>query len=209
MKEHPILFSGPMVNAILGGRKTMTRRVVKRLPCDCDGNWFPEEFPATTTEGWQTIGHSGEWWCSCCSSDSIKCPYGKPGDRLWVRETWGLWDTQPSDGPERAQVFYRATDGEKHHLRHQLWRPSIFMPRWASRITLEIICIRVERLHEIDGPDSKKEGVDLPTTELFPLTNRNFKLRVQFEKLWDSINGKKYPWKSNPWVWVIEFRRVL
>ena len=179
--EKPILFSGPMVRAILEGRKTQTRRVIKPQPEKVD------------------MGFAGEGLLL------PECPYGH--GRLWVRETWGLWDTIPSDGPERARVFYRATDEGKNILRHQLWRPSIFMPRWAARITLDVVNVRVERLHEIDGPGAEKEGVTLPADELYPCINRNWKLRAQFEKLWDGINGKKHPWNSNPWVWVIEFTK--
>jgi hypothetical protein len=118
-----------------------------------------------------------------------------------VRETFCL-----DEGDQ--QPFYRATEG--HPEIFPKWRPSIFMPRWASRITLEITSVRVERLGEITEEDAEKEGIELkgykkwrpPDTEI-PYTRRD-----HFEALWDSINGKKHPWASSPWVWVIEFKRV-
>lgn len=122
----------------------------------------------------------------------------KPGDRLWVRETWHC------DNPEAAQdimsrgegLYYRAT--EEHPEIISKWKPSIFMPRWASRITLEITNVRVDRLRNMTQIDAVKEG--MPDAE--------GKEVALFEGLWDSINGKKYPWSSNPWVWVVSFRRV-
>lgn len=143
MKERPILFSGEMVRAILEGRKTQTRRVIKPQPDSARNSVFVKS-------GFETK-HGYE----------IKCPYGQPGDRLWVRETWGLWDTDPKDGPERAKIFYRATDENRRDLRYQRWRPSIHMPRWASRINLEITNIRIERVQDITEEDAKAEGLFL------------------------------------------------
>ena len=130
----------------------------------------------------------------------IQCPYGKPGDKLWVRETWGLYDTEPKDGPENATVFYRATDGGRYDLRYQKWRPSIFMPRWASRITLEMVDVRIERLQDMSEGDVYKEGcIVCPKTDMRPF--------VVFETLWDSINVKRgFGWDKNPWVWVVSFK---
>ncbi len=194
-KERPILFSGPMVRAILDGRKTQTRRVVK----------CPKVLDAMNEVGsWDGPGDVDAWIRS-------RCPYGVPGDTLWVRETWGLHDTEPSDGPERAHVYYRATDGDRHDLRYQLWRPSIHMPRWACRLTLAVKAVRVERLQEIgrDGrkaehvmaeglvPDDWKHHIEWFHPDDCPA--------IQFGQLWDSINGKRHPWASNPWVWVVEF----
>ena len=179
MKERPILFSGSMVRAILDGRKIMTRRVVKPFPYH---------------DGWKNWAAHGD--------KKRPCPYGQPGDRLWVRETWGLWDTEPKNGPELAKVFYRATHGDLYNLRHQLWRPSIFMPHWASRITIDVTGVRVELLKQITEHDVSSEGLsDWDIAKSCGVLNA-------WVDLWDSINGKKYPWKSNPWVWVIEFRRA-
>jgi len=186
VKERPILFSTEMVRAILEGRKTQTRRVIKPKP-------------------WLIDPHKVEYNLWECGDGKetylIKCPYGKPGDLLWVRETWGLYDTQPKDGPGKALLFYRASDGESYELRYQLWRPSIFMPRWASRITLKIINVRVERLQDISEEDAIKEGATFRKGEWGELDAFNY--------IWDSINAKRgYSWDSNPWVWVIEFKRV-
>jgi hypothetical protein len=202
MKEHPILFSGPMVRAILDGRKTMTRRAVKPQP---RGDWSAQCFSDTNNDGkiWKWFSNPLNS-VSLAMLDWFPCPYGQPEDWVWVRETFAA-PFQHLDGPEGRTVFYRA-DGEKQDDGN--WSPSIFMPRWASRITLEITGVRVERLWEISECDCDAEGVTLPPSELYPYINRSYKLKDQFRALWESINGKKYPWKSNPWVWVIEFKRL-
>lgn len=193
-KERPILFSGPMVRAILDGRKTQTRRVVK-------GAW--------ALEG----DESG------CGWEPPACPYGEPGDRLWVREAWGLMDTQPSDGPDRATLGYRADgDAAAPNGRHQLWRPSIHMPRWASRITLEITDVRVERLRSISREDVRAEGIPETFGDWGALRFPGFEAHVwdnmrfdeQWKLCWDQINGDRpgCSWDANPWVWAITFRRI-
>jgi hypothetical protein len=175
MKQHPILFSTPMVQAILDGRKTMTRRVMKVQPeAFCGGVMRP----LLTT-----------------------CPYGWIGDRLWVRETWQQGQRNGSD----LVLFYKASH-EKEVDEDIKWKPSIFMPRWASRITLEITGVRVERLQEIKEKDAKAEGS--PTLKGCQHTLKGYRYLLSFERLWDSINGKKYPWSSNPWVWVIKFKKL-
>lgn len=217
--EKPILFSGPMVRAILEGRKTQTRRAVKKPGCQC-GTWIPEEMGATTEEGFQTVGHSGRWWCECCTSDqdAITCPYGTPGDRLWVRESWnygfvdsdgeawpsGIWRPIPK---EKLPGFYAsyAADGEDGP-----WRPSIHMPRWMSRITLKITNVRVERLQDISESDAMAEGVDV--SEYIECINPPYmepcsSAKRAYSSLWESINGPG-SWAQNPWVWCISFRRT-
>jgi len=182
IKERPILFSEPMVKAILAGRKTQTRRVVKDLFM-------------TKASGKMMDGEEEEW-----------CPYGRRGDRLWVRETFqAQWD----DRPIYRRVIYRA-DAAKAIGAYGCvkWTPSIFMPRWASRITLAITKVRAERLQDMTRDDATSEGVDL-SEELFPNVNAPDKALRRFPKLWDSINRKTHPWSSNPWVWVIEFKRLL
>lgn len=194
-KERPILFNGEMVRAILASRKTQTRRV-----CDMPLGWSVP--PARLHEG--RLCRFG-----CDTSESIKCRYGQPSDRLWVRETWGLLDTEPSDAPERATVGYRANGVDKApNGRFQLWRPSIFMPRWASRLTLEIVRVRMERLQDISEEDAKAEGVE-PMSHGFRDYSRKLDAqlgdaRMSYFTLWESINGKG-SWVKNLWVWVIEF----
>ncbi len=139
------------------------------------------------------------------------CPYGVTGDQMWVRETWGLHDTQPSDGPAKAHIYYRATDGDRHDLRHQLWRPSSHMPRWASRITLEITRVRVERLHAISKADAIAEAVDVQAVRVLlpgkPSTTRACTPIEAYAAHWASIHGPD-AWDANPWVWAIEFKRI-
>jgi hypothetical protein len=193
MRERPILFSGPMVRAIMDGRKTMTRRVVKPQPeMVFDGESLSD---GNAYGGWEPKLPPWSKW-----------PY-QLGDTLWVRETWKLWE-DPQDGHD--WVLYRA--GGKMSFPNvpdlpmpndpfaDKWKPSIFMPHWASRITLEVTGVRVERLQEITEKDAISEGIissDYDKT-----------YRYAFSVLWDSINGKKYPWSDNPWVWVIEFRHM-
>lgn len=213
MTERPILFSGPMVRAILAGTKTQTRRVVKGAPSwatDAGVSYF-------TPEGMQSFrGRHPEHGPV---EKFIRCPYGGPGDRLWVRETWQEFfsDELPAnrrDGrpgrmgiparPDRKSVVAYRADGELAHPRdgQANWRPSIHMPRWASRMTLEVTEVRVQRLQEIGEEDAKAEGI---VATLNP--------RASFAILWDSINGKgkriePHPWESNPWVWAVSFKRA-
>jgi len=203
MKERPIIFSGEMVQAILDGRKTQTRRVVTRIGS-------AKEF-IETVDGINKL-------VDVQSLLSMKpnqypqeargrCPYGRPGDRLWVRETWGLHPdldgqlkddglTPGSIDNEGFHIGYKADGSGAYCI--EKWRPSIFMPRWASRILLEITDVRVECVQDISYQDMVAEGL-YPTGKLDCL--------VAFESLWDSINAKRgYPWSSNPWVWVIKFK---
>jgi len=185
MKERPILFSGPMVRAILEGRKTQTRRVVKPQP-GCD----PRDDEHL---------------------DMGRCPYGQPGDRLWVREAWHTDErdleyarAKHEDAMSDSPIYYRA-DPENDNA-GCTWRPSIHMPRWASRITLEITRVRVERLQEISEKDAIAEGADPYLHPVHP--GREGLRHVDgFRSLWESINGPG-SWDANPWVWVIEFKRV-
>jgi hypothetical protein len=202
VRERPILFSAPMVRAILDGRKTQTRRVAKVPP-----QWSVP--PARFYGG--TFNRYG-----CDQSESIKCPYGVPGDRLYVKEAWGYFG-----GDEylyqrnKSSVGYRADHNGIDQIPGDRWRPSIFMPRWASRLTLEITAVRVEQLNQINANDAKAEGVvfDPDKTSIpcaaraYPELNDAGHIGV-YRNLWDSINGKKHPWASNPYVWCLEFRRV-
>lgn len=235
MKEHPILFSAPMVRALLDGTKTQTRRTVKRLHPDAVTFAAHSTMPST-------------WWVRDQFErilQTIQCPYGQPGDRLWVRETHQF--DAPVDGTWPATAFYGCKGAPisliPERFRHPAyclyeatwlhgpikWRPSIHMPRWASRILLEIVSVRVERLQDINEEDALAEGIEKayvdtlkrqrwkmydhtdgvpgediaryvgPTHTLHPIES--------YKSLWLGINGAG-SWDANPWVWVIEFRRI-
>lgn len=180
MKERPILFSAPMVRAILDGSKTQTRRAAKGIAT----------VHVRTGEALADIDSAGP---------RVACPYGQPGDRLWVREAWADCD---------KLVRYYATD-DVHPLRKK--RPSIYMPRWASRITLEVTGVRVERLQDISVDDSMAEGIVLQPDGGYGLadsTHYHFTdPRVSYWSLWETINGPGSV-DANPWVWVVEFKRM-
>lgn len=214
MTERPILFSAPMVRAILAGTKTQTRRVVKPQPTPATqfntnvphqpGDWI---WPYKDSSAQRVTNLPGgpEGW-------SKHCPYGQPGDRLWVREahmldppidfTWpSVGDTFASvaDIPDRYRspehVLYRADEKLTGEWR---WRSPIHMPRWASRITLEVTDVRVQRLREINELDALAEGIAHSTFN---------DPRVEYRWLWEAINGAG-AWDANPWVWAVSFERV-
>lgn len=214
MKERPILFSGAMVEAILAGTKTMTRRLVKLDGATPDAAGFEVSDAAPTA------------WLGCDTDGTsimVRCPYGAPGDRLWVRETMrrrgAVW-TYAAGG---AEVSLPAGDPRipamlswAHHKDGDTC-VSIHMPRWASRIDLEVTSVRVERLNDITGPDILAEGaVARPHRDdvlgMCPVSAFDGKAYVDLLSLWaagwDAINGERAPWASNPWVWVVSFRRV-
>ena len=200
MKERPLLFSAAMVRAILSNTKTQTRRVVKP---QFAAYAIPVEMPATDpARGWVAPGHSGVWWCDAAANpdDVRRCPYGQPGDRLWVRETFGF-----SGSGYIPDIHFRATNPEAPILGR--WHPSIHMRRIDSRITLEITSVRVERLQEISEADAQAEGwTRRPEVSTDPQVHKEA-ARDWFMDLWESINGPG-SWDANPWVWVIEFRRL-
>lgn len=203
-KERPILFSAPMVLAILDGHKTQTRRVVK-LP-----KKWASRFPICAPHHMKA---DHEVWWHGPDTERVgvaqSCPYGQPGDHLWVRECFSrhLYD---------GGVWYWA-DGNIADDDCEKPRPSIHMPRWASRITLEITDIRVERLQDITKDDIYAEGAitdewmewreDVANIGM-PSGSTIMSERDVWERLWNSINGLKYPWDTNPWVWVVEFERM-
>ena len=222
MSEHPILFSAPMVRAILGGRKTMTRRVIKGAPI------FVTPFIGADNK--PTNEYGLHFTHERVIDKHVRCPYGQPGDRLWVRETFADRD---SDG-DLISPIYRADceeyeDGDGYGFT-PCWRPSIFMPRWASRLTLEIVSVRVERLQDIGQMDVIHEGMTMLTKDggrvyKFGMEDKdglpgtdddgwewqdwNADHAKSFARLWDSTNAKRgYGWDANPWVWVIEFKKV-
>ena len=203
MKERPIPFRGREVRAILDGRKTMTRRVVKLRAGEIahDGDDGSLHAVANTTWG-------------DCIERIIHCPYGVPGDLLWVRET--CWHREVHHADCLDEYEYCATcehpngstNPADYNTNDGYWRkiPSIFMPRWASRLTLRITSIRVERLQEITEQDAMREGVKAECVSTQPGI---YSYRAPFVELWDSINAARgFGWDANPLVWVVAFERV-
>lgn len=196
-----------MILALLSGAKTQTRRVGK-IQKD-DATELGVEYIGHATKGRVAVadyrafpkGGSARW--GLC-----ECPYGQPGDRLWVKETWGTNPCYDYLKPSRLTVNsftkdpdeYRATATKETSV--SKWRPSIFMPRWASRITLEITGVRVERLTEISEADAKAEGV-----KFRGMTRFEKEASTLYAELWESINGRG-SWALNPWVWAISFKRI-
>lgn len=215
MKERPILFSAPMVRALLDGSKTQTRRVVKPQPDFLGAHGDP-----SSTQPWITREPGLHVF--------IVCPYGAGGDRLWVRETWYCDDYRVQQGPyllpagrnademrEDGTIVYCADDAAPYEQEQPVWRPSIHMPRWASRITLEVTDVRVERLKDISEADALAEGIVHEVRD--PGLGRGGRPGYRwaanqyagtavhgYELLWESINGPG-SWAANPWVWVVEF----
>lgn len=207
MKERPIIFNAPMVRAILDGRKTQARRVVKCKVYDIERLAHPQEWNAGRAddrmvpyEEWGQKRGCGLFESTTGTIFAMPCPYGKPGDRLWVRETIWLY-------PDRKEIAGYVADCGNKFEGYARKVPSIFMPRWASRIILEITEIRVERLQDITHQDAWREGINLPAYA--PVLDTKYPSPTdKCKELWDSINAKKHPWSSNPWVWVISFKRI-
>lgn len=213
MKERPIIFSGAMVRALLAGAKTQTRRVVKPQPAKGWAFEIPPVFGRITSHH-PKKGRFGVFVRHGVGTDFpmidlIPCPYGQPGGggRLYVREAWAAphaYDHLPPRLiPKDARIHYAATE-DRGGL---LWRPSIHMPRWASRITLEITSVRVERLQDISEADAQAEGwTRRPEVSTDPQVHKEA-ARDWFMDLWESINGPG-SWEANPWVWVVDLRSV-
>ncbi|MHB8286702.1 MAG: hypothetical protein ACYDD1_18770 [Caulobacteraceae bacterium] len=228
MPERPILFSAPMVQALLAGRKTQTRRVIKLQT----GETFDEQALVGAIQEWRPVYDSVAGAVVGKKAVAVRCPYGVPGDRLWVRETFQL---EPSGfGPVRA--LYKADDGERaldftgdaERIAHaerlwtepDVWRPSIHMPCWASRLALEVTDVRVERLHDISEADALAEGIkhwgdgfhweansgwpgepkSMESARLIGVTAKR-----AYEALWAEINGYE-SLDANPWVWAVSFK---
>lgn len=201
----PILFSGPMVRAILEGRKSQTRRIVKPQPEEAGFGRNCKVAPYCTGTQWPLSYYEmrGACWNS---SGPLKCRYGKPGDRLWVRETF-LPRANGSAAIYRADHDEVDAAGLAGLYSDKGWKPSIFMPRKLSRITLEVTEVRVERVQNISDSDCEAEGVR-PSVDG---TGKDWRAdesgwRRTYRHVWDSINGN---WDANPWVWCVSFRRVL
>ena len=249
MTERGMIFNSEMVRAILDGRKTQTRRIMKVQPKPCNHANWPDYSPDP-----QWKSYPGGWCCAVCANGTtidhrhhakgITCPYGTVGDRIWVRETWATlgnedgccvdWEGNLCKGDERSAArIYRASCEQrpgdyglwsipddaywkphtKEHKFEGAWRPSIHMPRWASRILLEITNVRVERLNAISEEDARAEGIIdggcLNCGEPDPCgcANPEPDATDAFAYLWQSIYGQEN-WNANPWVWVIEFKRI-
>ncbi|EOC0011700.1 hypothetical protein ACI0X9_003387 [Cronobacter turicensis] len=222
MKERPIIFNGEMIRAILNGHKIQTRRIMKPQPSSCTqgGFWWPSDKHHTMLHVEKALQNSEGIWKGIAGD---ACPFGTVGDRLWVRETWARYNIDK----DSYDMAYRATTPHDWPKEGR-WRPSIHMPRWASRILLEITDVRVERLNSISHEDAEREGIH---TEVWDQTvvaknyaaedqifqfwsedmphyvEMNELFRASFRSLWQSIYGAE-SWQANPWVWVIEFKRV-
>ncbi len=217
-KESPILFSAPMVRAILEGRKTQTRRVLNPQPSNKreselepgDVIWWGGEFQKLSESQGRNEAATGRL------NARTLLPRYPVGTHLWVRETWARrTDVSPETEREKCIHYlkYRADaddlEMEWHNYNH--WRPSIFMPRWASRITLEVTGVKVERLQDISGEDCESEGIlyDPDEPEVGPCgADRDLNLIERFSRLWESINGKG-SWAKNPFVWCYSFKRIM
>lgn len=252
VRERAIILRDWEVRAVLEGRKTQLRRPISLT-----------QFQPSDTPGYDwTFRCRRGLWQDYRNADFLAkfCPHGRTGDRLWGRETWALvWPSfdgeagivdevsefkgpVPSERPEFGWVPWYAADSDdiSHHPDDRWvkrWRPSTHMPRWASRITLEITGVRVERLQDIGTEDAFREGIDIEPllarcSKAWQCTNEHswpglgayddplsqaaggrpwgecWCVRGEFESLWNSINGKSHPWASNPWVWAITFMRV-
>lgn len=212
--ERPIIFSAPMVRAILEGRKTQTRRLLRRIDAanlrflGCEEETGESDALIEYFED----GHSGPGWYAACGeypedgSHHIVCPYGQPGDRLWVRETLRLGDVDWTYAADGARIWLSMGDSRvsdmlawAHHKEGRTCSP-IHMPRWASRLTLEVEQVRVQRLQDISDSNALAEGA--------VGTGAFGSYRREFAAGWDHINGKRAPWSSDPWVWALTFRRV-
>jgi len=192
-----MLFSGPMVRAILSDAKTQTRRVVSARHeslYECDGSAL-----------YRDVRHG--------DPVPVPCPYGSPGDEIWVRETWAhdapsiddlrasVEDVIQSDSDISRGPYYRADCA--HEMSGLRWRPSIHMPRWVCRLRLRVTSVRVEQLHDISEADAMAEGVGPLGVDEDDYTHV-----AKFRALWESIYGARFPWASNPLVWVLGFERI-
>ncbi|MFV7431062.1 hypothetical protein ACNPNU_05335 [Pseudomonas shirazica] len=197
--ERPILFSGHMVRAILNGQKTVTRREIKPSMRSADSSF---ELHQQEDESWRPM-HTFDESCMDAKGTEhpIACPYGQPGDRLWVREAWAQINV--AQAPGENWVVYRECDNRTDY--GGPWKPSIHMRRRDSRILLEVTDVRVELLQDISEEQAEAEGVGF--LRHAPDADETLTAAQLFECLWSSINGDD-SWIGNPWVWVVEFKRV-
>ncbi|EPM7339096.1 hypothetical protein ACV4P1_001931 [Enterobacter hormaechei] len=228
MKERGMIFNGEMVRAILDGRKTQTRRIMKIQPSDgfhpthngydldLNAHWYT---PGVVDKNGYLQPAKKDVFGVADENEGYTCPFGAVGDRIWVREAFQgplvseefleEYRAYPEKFENPEYCEYAADGGPRpeycdldDNLRHG-WRPSIHMPRWASRLTLEITSVRVERLRDLSEDDAKSEGITPPSGGVLP----GWEYRINFRELWMSIYGEEN-WHANPWVWVIEFKVV-
>lgn len=210
--EHPILFKGPMVRAILAGAKTQTRRIVKWRDLAAGLNLgFTGLQAYSYVPGLYTLeSRSRDGWES--RSGPTRCPYGQPGERLWVRETWARNQVMPLEHRAPGKFIYGADLNESGFRRYAAtWKPSIHMPRAACRLVLEVAGVRVERLNAISEADALAEGIVRQPDDGYGLADSTHyhatDPRVSFLGLWEATNGDGSV-AANPWVWVIDFRAL-
>lgn len=228
MKERGMIFNGEMARAILDGRKTQTRRIMKIQPSDgfhpthngydldLNAHWYT---PGVVDKNGYLQPAKKDVFGVADENEGYTCPFGAVGDRIWVREAFQgplvseelleEYRAYPEKFENPEYCEYAADGGPRpeycdldDNLRHG-WRPSIHMPRWASRLTLEITSVRVERLRDLSEDDAKSEGITPPSGGVLP----GWEYRINFRELWMSIYGSDN-WEANPWVWVIEFKVV-
>lgn len=233
-RERGIIFGPRMIEALLADRKTQTRRLVKKL-AECD-------IPGAYLDAYNG-GPEWCWWTAddrqCNGHGSIRCPYGKPGDLLWVKEShWRDWrepnvviyDATPEWGKYRDEPFpVRSTNPDGHQptreesraaMLPKFWRrrSPMLMPRWASRLTLQVVAIRIERVQDISEADAQAEGLQRPIlsegpvfdSPLGPLRThpQTGYYRDAFAATWDEIHGEEHPWSANDRVWVVTFEKL-
>jgi len=217
MKTYPILMTTESVKAILAGNKTMTRRTIKpAIGWDC--NWRVSLVKEEHRDG------IPRYEMRCGTQYSIpffKCPYGPVGTVLWVRETFAkTGDNFHDDWPDHGDYYYKADNPFNEIALHKdfpqmkgwpKWRNSRFIPKIAARLFLEVTDIRAERLQEITPDDCEAEGIEFDYD--YPIIGpceADYQLRASepYQKLWNKLNGKKYPWESNPWVWKVSYKRI-
>lgn len=202
MKEYPILFDAESMRANMAGTKTQTRRLTSLREIN------------ETPDQWHWLHNAIDGRFGFVDDDrhqtSVCCPYGVPGDRIWGRETWGVYRLHvDGGGREYPNVLYQADSSTRLVLHDDVWkydadpirwRRSMFMPRWACRFVAEVVAVRVERVQDISEADCHAEGLGFAPTLPHP--------RAWYRDRWDAINGNRAPWVSNPWVWAIEYKQV-
>lgn len=208
MRERPIVFGPESVRAILAGSKSQTRRVIKPQPVVNESELnicHPERAHIPLSE---RVNEA--WQAGYIDAD---CPYGAPGDRLWVRERWAHFFKGETPGAcvylaDAGTDRWRQAASEDFALNawKGMWRSPLLMPRWASRLTLEITEVRVQRVQDLTVADAEAEGIDPTPHAMKP---SGIDMVLEYRHAWDALNAKRgFPWSSNPWVWVVEFKRV-